>query len=233
MPQLSYVCRAIRRTQGPSPRIRREPITPAHLRTMLDFLNTARFSQHDRCMWKCVIITAFFGMLRVSEYTTPSNTAFESGVHLASTNITLSPQMATIRIKALKTDPFRSGMIVRLYAIQDPLCPVNALREYLNLRSRLPAGPFFVLSNGDHLTRPHVAAFLTISFPAAVNINTHSFRIGGASTAASSGVPDSIIQIMGRWRSDTFKRYLRLDDRILRGWSATMAKANVVTTWKP
>ena len=49
-------------------------------------------------------------------------------------------------------------------------------------------------SNGDNLTHLYVAVFLTISLPDAVNINTHSFRIGGASTAASGGVPDSIIQ---------------------------------------
>ena len=44
------------------------------------------------------------------------------------------------------------------------------------------------------------------------NLNTHTFRIGGASAAASAGVPDSVIQILGRWKSDAYRRYIRLSD---------------------
>jgi len=232
MTQLRYLCRAIRRNQGPSPRQQRQPITPAHLRTMLSFLSSARFSSQDKYMWRCVILTAFFGLLRVSEYTLPSCTAFDQNIHLSVRNVTLSPLMATILIKTSKTDPFRTGATIRLQSIQNPLCPVHALRDYLNLRRRLPEGPLFILSNGHHLTRQYVVAFLSLSLPSAINLNTHSFRIGGASTAAASGVPDSIIQIMGRWRSDTYKRYLRLDESILRRWSVAMANTEVTIPWE-
>ena len=39
---------------------------------------------------------------------------------------------------------------------------------------------------------------------------THSLHIGGASALAASGINDSIIQIMGRWKSSAFLRYIRL-----------------------
>ncbi len=34
----------------------------------------------------------------------------------------------------------------------------------------------------------------------------HSFRIRAATTAASKGLSDTVIQILGRWRSDSFNR---------------------------
>jgi hypothetical protein len=40
-------------------------------------------------------------------------------------------------------------------------------------------------------------------------IDTHSLQIGGACTLALNGFSEMHIQKMGRWRSDTFKEYLR------------------------
>ena len=40
--------------------------------------------------------------------------------------------------------------------------------------------------------------------------STHSIRIAGASALANSGVPDHIIQCMGRWKSLAFLAYIRL-----------------------
>jgi hypothetical protein len=40
-------------------------------------------------------------------------------------------------------------------------------------------------------------------------IDTHSFRSGGANALSLSGYSDREIQKMGRWRSATFKEYIR------------------------
>ena len=70
-------------------------------------------------------------------------------------------------------------------------------------------GPLYIFIDGKYLTRQFVANLLSLALPHVPNINTHSFRIGGASAAASAGIPDSVIQILGRWSSDAYKRYLR------------------------
>ncbi len=40
--------------------------------------------------------------------------------------------------------------------------------------------------------------------------SSHSLRIGGASALAAAGAPDYIIQLMGRWKSTAFLKYIRL-----------------------
>jgi site-specific recombinase XerD len=41
----------------------------------------------------------------------------------------------------------------------------------------------------------------------------HSFRIGAATTCASNGIQDYMIQTLGRWESNNFMRYIRTSDR--------------------
>lgn len=38
----------------------------------------------------------------------------------------------------------------------------------------------------------------------------HSFRIGAATTAAQRGLPVYLIQVMGRWSSSAYQRYIEL-----------------------
>jgi hypothetical protein len=42
--------------------------------------------------------------------------------------------------------------------------------------------------------------------------STHSFRRGGASWAFTAEVPTELIQLYGDWRSDAYKKYLKLED---------------------
>ena len=56
------------------------------------------------------------------------------------------------------------------------------------------------------------------------NLNTHSFRIGGA--AAAAGIQDSAIQLLGRWSGDAYCRYLHLSDYTVIGFSHRLFATN-------
>lgn len=219
MVKLYYVLRGIRRTQGSKwTKQKRLPITPSHLRSMLYYIHNSKFSSHDKAMWSCLILVAFFGLMRVSEYVCPSSSSFNPDLHLSTQDISFSSRdsVAIIRIKASKTDPFRVGTSIRLVAIGGDLCPVHALKNFLSVKGS-SSGPLFALTMGDFVTRKYVSALLSISLPS-LNLDTHSFRIGGASAAASCGIPDSVIKILGRWSSDCYRRYLRLPDHVVKDW---------------
>lgn len=106
------------------------------------------------------------------------------------------------------------------------LCPVAAMLSYLAVR---PAslGPLFIFEDGTSLSRERlVAAFtqaLTLAGIDAAGYKGHSFRIGAATAAARAGVPDSLIQTLGRWKSSAFLSYIRTPREVLSAASVALA----------
>ncbi len=80
----------------------------------------------------------------------------------------------------------------------------------------------------DNNMRDHLKwAAEVLDYPAArgipiVRVDTHSLRSGGANALVLAGYTDTQIQKMGRWRSATFKEYVRED---LACYSAGMTKS--------
>ena len=62
--------------------LKRLPITPLHLREMINFIERSFVSLHDKTMWHCLILPAFFGLLRVSEYTCKSVKNYDSSINI-------------------------------------------------------------------------------------------------------------------------------------------------------
>lgn len=105
--------------------------------------------------------------------------------------------------------------------------PVEAFSWYLVCRGTY-CGPWLVLSTGEFVTRKLVCAFLKIIVTDSLDLNTHSFKISGASAAASCGIPDSAIKIIGRWSSDCYRQLKHLSDRVLMQWCSNIANLNDV-----
>ena len=213
MERLHYVLRGIRRLQGNTHvRPQRTPITLASLSHLH---SRAELGQHlhDTRLLQAAMSLAFFGLLRVSEFCAPKSTTFDPTCHLLVDDVAIdvSTQVVTVRLKASKSDPFRIGVNVRVGATPGPLCPVQAMARFLFIRGS-SAGPLFTLHNGQFLTRRYLVHFLRKWLPHDDSINTHSFRRGGATALAASGVPQYIIQGLGRWKSLVFLRYIDLAD---------------------
>ena len=98
MPRLHYVLRAIRKEQGTTHvRPRRLPITFNHLCELKAYIAQA-YCLFDRLMLSAVITTAFFGLLRVSEYTSPSVGAYDPAHTLLRHDIRFSPDFSIVHI---------------------------------------------------------------------------------------------------------------------------------------
>ena len=234
MQRLYYLMRGVRRFQGGTfHRSKRIPITTTNCHQLLSYLRLLPICVHDKLMLWSAITVAFFGLLRSAEFTSPFVSRFNQSTLLLS-DIVFSPDRSYIKIhlRCSKTDPFKAGCDVRVGATGDTLCPVSALSHFIHYRQSI-VGPLFMYKDGSFLTRSRLASLLQKCFPLH-HVNTHSLRIGGASTMASAGIPDSQIMILGRWSSNAYQRYLRLSDNIIRQSAVIMAKTQLTNKyWDP
>ena len=118
-------------------------------------------SSWDAKMLTSAFTLAFFGLLRVSVYTCPTVNTIDARYQLSAREVELDDRrgVARVTIKASKTDPFRRGATVRVGLTLTAICPVTALSQYLQVRTR-GRGPLYVFQNGRYLTRSHVSRAL-------------------------------------------------------------------------
>ena len=172
------------------------------------------FPARDAIMLLAAVFSAFFGLLRSAGYCFPSLRRFDPGVHLQYSDLTLDPErgVGSLRITASKTDPFRgAGESVRL-------CRTGSV---LSLHRVTPVAwhtphlrrPVFAFRDGSYLTRARLGHILHAAFHSYCDLNTHSFRIGGASAAGAMGFSSAMIQALERLQSDSFRRYVQLPSK--------------------
>ena len=216
MPRLEQVLRGIKRTQarGKKKGSGRLPIT-------VDILNKMRESWQARptrdagMLWAAAAL-CFFGFLRSGELTVPSEGGYDEGAHLSFQDVSVddlrNPQMLQVRIKASKTDPFRSGVDVFVGRTNGSLCPVAAVLSYMMKRGSNP-GPLFIFSDGKPLTRSRFVSEVKEALAkAGVDSSCysgHSFRSGAATTAAKRGIGETTIKMLGRWQSNAYQVYIK------------------------
>ena len=223
--RLQRVVRGIKRQQGSSV-AQRLPVTD-HI--LLIIFRSLDLAIPDHCMFWAACTLAYFGFLHSSEFTVPSIASFQAARHLQVDYIAVDVNaVATsmrVRIKASKTDPFRAGCFLHIGLGRTPLCAVQAMMQYLALRGDAP-GPLFLRRDGQPLSRSLLTSWLRQILAAASipgNFSSHSFRIGAATVAARNGVPDHLIQALGRWNSNAYQQYIRTPAAALASLSSHLA----------
>ena len=137
-----------------------------------------------------------------------------------------APSMVRIHLKQSKTDLFGRGADIVLGRTGGDLCPVAAVLTYAVSRGCQPA-PFFTLLTARPLTKQQFVAeirkiLIALGLPAQEYAG-HSFHKGAATSAALAGVEDSTIQLLGRWQSAAFLRYIRTPQETLAAISSVLA----------
>lgn len=161
---------------------------------------------------------AFFGsVLRNSEFT--YNGKFDPHTHLSRADISFKPNMFSpnfleITIKKSKTDPFRETAKITIARSNSNLCAVTALQDYLlQTHGQSTSQPLFKFTDGRNLTcaslTNNLRALLNVCGLDSANFASHSFRIGAATNAGAVGLPDWLIKVLGRWKSNAYQTYIK------------------------
>lgn len=163
-------------------------------------------------------------------FTVPNLSSFTPGVHLEVKDIAVdsisAPSCLRVNIKASKTDPFRKRCFIHIGRGSSTLCALTAVLAYLSIRGESP-GPLFMRQDGQPLTRTLLTSCrlrkIIDTAGIAGNYSSHSFRIGAATVAARNGVPDHLIQALGRWNSNAYQLYIRNPSEALASLSQHLA----------
>lgn len=138
-----------------------------------------------------------------------------------------------------KTDPTHEGQYCAIPFGNETLCPITALKNWLNI-ANINSGPIFRrITLGDHigsaaLTPLSVNYILKnracdASLPNSELFSAHSLRRGLATSAARSGAPLQAIMRAGRWKqTNTVMEYLEANDRFAE--NAATKILNVLST---
>lgn len=183
----------------------RLPITHAILVKLLQQLMFATSSAFHHKLFRAMFLLAYHAFLRVGEMTASTH-------NLQVEQIVSMPQSVVITFRTFKHS--QHPVTITVSARPGPYCPVQAMTAYLRVRGK-SAGPLFQLDN-KAVSRARFVSTLHQTVKLAClpskRINSHSFRIGAATDAAVAGRSDAQIRSLGRWSSDAFKKYIRIND---------------------
>ena len=218
-PRLSLVVRGIQREQaerGAGGGDTRLPFDEKMLECVREEWKKSRSSYESAMLWAAVCV-GFFGCLRTAEFLVSTPSEFRPHRNLTASDVAVDnrqdPTWARLHIKFSKTDQFGEGAYVFLGREHAGRCPVAALLQYMARRGA-GEGPLFQFPRGDPLTPRHFAQAIRSALTArgmpADRVSGHSLRIGAATAAARSGKGEEAIRALGRWKSNSYKRYIRL-----------------------
>jgi integrase len=184
---------------------RAAPVTMEAVRRIAAIINPRTF---DDVVFMAIATLATAGLFRLGELVAKK---VKGPAVLLWCNVAVKGSEVEVLLPKSKTDQLgRDGPVV-VAANGTVACPRRWLKAMRKLPGYPKAGPVFVNEKGKLVTREWVIRRLN-QFMERVGLyanrySGHSFRRGGATSLAASGVPDRIISQLGRWRSATYQIY--------------------------
>ena len=219
MQVLEKVLHGIKRTKTLNNKNEKLPITLTILKKMFQHLIN-KMDVYTQ-IYRAAFAIALFGMLRCGEFT---NTTQESMMRIRHITFKKDMEMKTYAMKvflpASKTDIYRQGVTLTIPCTcqQCEICPVHETLHLIELYKKhsmacKPENALFFFPNNHILNRKDVANMLKF-LCGEINLEPskysgHSFRKGGATSLAVNKAPDWVIQLLGRWKSSSYKRYIQ------------------------
>lgn len=195
----------------------RRPIDIAMLPHLVHATKAVIADPYERRLVAAMFLLAFHGFLRIGEITIRPGVSPHHIIQYSDVDIVPDPNDTRVSLLRLTIRHFKhhtSGRPVVLEIKSRSIsCPVKHMRRYLRCRGS-KHGPLFVFPDQSPVSRSHFSTQLSRCLIQSGHnpafYKCHSFRIGATSTAASRGYTDIQIQQMGRWKSNAFRRYIRI-----------------------
>lgn len=202
----------------------------------IDILNRLRSivsSDYNGVMFLAAMCLGFYGCLRCAEFTVVNS--FNSKIHLCRNDVAFillhDSYIMRVHIKCSKTDHLNVGFNVYIPCTCPHACSYCSMQTYLaisNFVTPTKDTPLFQHKSGEVLKK-RVFVQTLHSLLSQLGIDTqhysgHSLRSGCATSAAAAGLADWEIQMMGRWSSQAYLRYIRLHPTYVASLSRKMAK---------
>jgi len=191
----------------------RLPITANLLSNILRVLPVTCTNMYESSLFTAAFTTAFFGFLRVGELTVTSPFLRERVVSIDDVLLDRPTGSLHLRIRGSKTDQDGQGHVIKMHKTGKPLCPILSFEQFIIRRPNLQ-GPLFCHLNGTPVTRTQFSLVLKKALSSLQidygKYNTHSFRIGAATTAAMVGYTTEEIMAAGRWKSKAVESYVKI-----------------------
>ena len=218
---LQLLIRGIKRLCPHTPR-RAKPVVPVLLASVATVADTSS-SLHLATV--AVALLLFHTLARLGSIL-PASLKSKRNSFLHGQDIGFTSYGMVVSLSHTKTIQFGERCLrIPLVARDGATCPVAAYFSHLRLLGRRKgraSSPAFVYRDSKGVvcwltksifikTFRDLAARAGDSDPAAYS--GHSFRRGGASWAFQAGLPGELIQVMGDWSSDAYRRYLEFNMR--------------------
>ena len=196
---------------------RKRALTTDDLRLVVDHYQHSTL--HDDLLFVAMLLTGFFGLLRLGEMTFPNETSLQNWRKVTRRNtVKIHDGTYEFTLPGHKADRFFEGNKIIIPATRFTLHPRRHFLLYVESRDTIHpvASPLWLTEAGTVPTRSFFIERLRLFF--ARDIAGQSMRAGGATALAEHGVSPAIIQASGRWASEAFLVYIRKNPTLLQGF---------------
>ena len=184
-----------------------------------------------------MLITGFFGLLRLGELTFPNDTSLHNWKKATRRNtVRITDSQYEFLLPGHKANRFFKGNKIIILAKHFGLHPSKHFSDYIASRDHLHpiASALWLTEAGNVPTCSFFISCLGLFF--GNDVAGQSMRAGGATTLAEHRVSPAIIQAAGRWASQAFLVYIRKNPALLQGFLYANARTethNPIPTASP
>ena len=209
--RLARILKGVAKSQKGKGKLR--PIRLGLLEKMLMQLgNTA--SPYLQTLMKAILLVTYHGCFRIGEVVLSGKNEH----YMKMENISFIYKNNAIYCLKVRLPTFKHSkhaVSIKIRTVTSRPCPVMALVEYLKVRGDSP-GPVFRKEDGDQVNRAfvasHIKRILKEMGKNECDYNTHSIRSGRTTDMLVKGVPEHLIKRTGRWRTEAFESYIRIEE---------------------